>query len=424
MNALDRIIGSAEYRAASSGLANPADWLVEALGSTATFSGQKVTLDKALTLSAFRAAVMLLSETVGLLPLKVYRDVDGDKFEARNHRTWRMLHDRPNPSTSAHRFWSTATVHLAIHGNIFIEKLRGTSGLVEELWLRDPRAMHVEWDDGVKQKVFYEENSNGTKKVWNDERMLHIPGWSTNGLTGESILYRGRQTIGNAIAREEFEGSFYKRGAVLAAVIQHPGRLGDTGAKRLRDYFAKWYGGSGRAHGTPVLEEGAELKTVGSNLVDLEFEAAQTRTRTEVAVMFNIPPSFLGGSTGDSLTYATVEANMVQLMQHAISPLTSTIQSALSADPSLFPFPTWFTEFTLDGMLRGDSASRSAFYKVMHDIGALTTNEIRAMENKPPLDEPAPPEPAPLEDVVPLDVPTEDVPGAPIIATGGSNGNG
>lgn len=388
MGILERIAGK-EYR--NSGLANPDQWLVDVLGGPKTFSGQKVSVDTALALSPFRSAVYLVSETIGLLPFKVYReDADGNKFEARSHRTWRMLNERPNPETSAHRFWATAAAHLRLFGNVYIEKLRGTTGLVEELWLQDPRQIIVRYDPGLKRKTFVMDGPYG-RQVWDSERMLHIPGWSaTESLVGDSLIYHGRNTIGNGIAREEFEGSFYKRGAVLAYVIEHPGRLGPAAAERLRDYFRKWYGGTSRAGGSPVLEEGAKLSPAGTPLRDLMFEEAQTRTRTECAVLFNMPPAFLGGTTGDSLTYATVEANMVQFMTLAIQPLTDTIQNAVSADPSLFPFPSWFAEFSLDGMLKGDSASRAAFYQIMAQIGALTVNEIRAMENREPIDEPAP----------------------------------
>jgi phage portal protein BeeE len=57
-------------------------------------------------------------EDVGQLPFKVYKDLgDGQKEEARSHRSWRMLHDRPNSFTTGGRFWSTVTVHLLLYGN-------------------------------------------------------------------------------------------------------------------------------------------------------------------------------------------------------------------------------------------------------------------------------------------------------------------
>jgi phage portal protein BeeE len=223
VNVLERLVG--EHRAVTSGLASPSPWLIDAVTTGETYSGQRVSAEKALSLTPFRSAVTLIAETIGLLPFKVYRDLgDGAKVSARDHRAWRMLHDKPNPVTTAHRFWSTVATHLLVWGNAYIEKLRDESGLVTELWLRDPTQMAVEWNDVSKRRRFFEDGPSG-RKFWTDEQILHIPGWSVNGLTGESMVYRGRQTIGNAIAREEFEGSFYRRGAVLSLVIKHPGTL-------------------------------------------------------------------------------------------------------------------------------------------------------------------------------------------------------
>ena len=86
MNFLDRIVNGRETRAAS-GLADPAEWLVDALGGVRSFSGKRVGLEDALAVTSFRAGIYLISETVGLLPFKAYRmDADGNKFEARQHR--------------------------------------------------------------------------------------------------------------------------------------------------------------------------------------------------------------------------------------------------------------------------------------------------------------------------------------------------
>ena len=219
-----------------------------------------------------------------------------------------------------------------------------------------------------------------------DETILHIPGWSINGVTGESMLWRGRQTIGNALARDEFEGGFYRRGAVVSMVIKHPGRLGDNAVDRLKGMFSSRYAGSRNAHQTPVLEEGASLEKVSPTLQELQFEEAQQRTRTEIAVMFRMPPSLLAGTTGDSLTYATVEANMIQFVQNTVQPWTTTIEAALAADAGVFPFQSWFPEFVLDGLLRADSNARSQFYRALTAVGAITPNEIRDRENMSPLD--------------------------------------
>src|SRR6059058_2299945 len=95
----------AEQRSALSGLTNPQEWLAGALGASPTTTGQRVTVKNALGVSAVWAAVSMIAEQVGQLPLNVYKLVDDDRVEARTHRAWRLLHDQPNEHTPADRFW-------------------------------------------------------------------------------------------------------------------------------------------------------------------------------------------------------------------------------------------------------------------------------------------------------------------------------
>jgi hypothetical protein len=102
-------------------------------------------------------------------------------------------------------------------------------------------------------------------------------------------------------------------------------------------------------------------------------------------VLLKIPPAYLGGTTGDSLTYATVESNQIQFTQNAIAPLTNAIAKSVSSDPSIFPFQSWYAEHVLEGLMRADAKSRAEFYKLLDEVDAITPNEIRSKENMPPL---------------------------------------
>ena len=110
-----------------------------------------------------------------------------------------------------------------------------------------------------------------------------------------------------------------------------------------------------------------------------------------------LPVSFLNGSSGDSLTYATVESNQIQFAQVTIAPIVNALAKALFADPSIFPQNVFFPEFVIEGIHRGDMKSRVEYYEKMAGIKAITPNEVRAFENLPPLpggDEIAVPPPA------------------------------
>jgi phage portal protein BeeE len=136
-----------ETRAApTSGMAVPQTWFTEALSTGTAPSGKRVTVANAMGLAPVWAAVSLIAEQVGQLPLKVYREVDGERTEARSHRAWSMLHDKPNDHTPADRFWSTVTTQLLLYGNAFLRKHRDQFGLVDELTLLNPAHMLVYWD--------------------------------------------------------------------------------------------------------------------------------------------------------------------------------------------------------------------------------------------------------------------------------------
>jgi HK97 family phage portal protein len=404
MGFLDQLIRGAEYRSVTSTLANPSMWLADAFGSSKTSSGQRVTAQKAIGLAPVWAAVSFIAESgIGMLPFKVYRtlpNTDGEVVVAEEHRAWRMLHNQPNPITPANRFWSTVTVHLLLWGNAFLVKVRSDlTGLVEELWLLDPSTVTVEWNGFEKR--FVEQTASGQRNQYSGDDVLHITGLSMNGLIGESVISRCRNTLGTALAREEFEGGFYGRGATIRGFIQHPQRIGDDAIKNLRESWTAIFGGTSKAHQTAVLEEGATYQAISMPMSDMEFVAAQQLSRTDIAVMFKLPPSYLGGSTGDSLTYATVEANQIQFAQNAVAPWANTIAKAVGADPGIFPFQSWYPEFVLEGLMRGDHNARAGFYTAMFNLKddegrrAMSVDEIRAKENMSPAETPPQPTPQP-----------------------------
>lgn len=386
MRFLDRVVAGAEFRATST-LRSPSPDLLNAFSASASFSGERVSLNDSFGLGPVFAAVSIISELVGALPFKVFRVIDngeegGERVEARSHRMWPILHDKPNDETPADRFWSTVVTHLLLWGNCYIRKERDLdTGLVDQLWLLDPAQMTVQWDG--RQKSF-ESWANGRKQTFTGDQVLHIFGLSMNGLTGESPISRCRNTFGTAIARSKFEGGFYRRGARNPAVIEHPGQLGETGTKTLREQFSAWHGGVDQMHRVPVLEEGASLKPLSMPLSDMEFVESQQLSRTEIATIFRLPPAYLGGSTGDSLTYATIESNQIQLAQLAIGPWTNTIAKAIYNDPALFPQNVVYPEFVLEALMKADVKSRAEYWKALHDMGVVDEAYIASRENLPP----------------------------------------
>jgi HK97 family phage portal protein len=390
---LDRIVAGAEFRA--SGLANPSGWLLDTFATSTSYSGEKVTRRNAMGLAAVFSAVEKISEAVGSLPLKVYRVVeDNDRVEARAHRSYRMLHDKPNSQTTAHAFWSTVTAQLLLDGNSLLWKERDPfTGEVESLYLLDGSQWTIEWDG---QRKMFKQDNNGRR--FSDEQILHIMGFSLDGLIGCSRITYCREALGTALGRTRYEAEFYAQGATFPGVIEYPGRLGLEGTKNLGNAMAGKHHGPGQRHKTPVLEEGATFQPVGMSLEDMQFVEGAQLSRSDIATMFNLPAAYLNASSGDSLTYATTESNQIQFAQQAVAPLTNRIAKALSSDPGILPQNVMYAEFVLEGLLRADMKTRAEYWASMKTTLGLDPEFIASRENIPQsaLVEP---EPAPVVEI-------------------------
>lgn len=367
--------------------------LIGLLGGPQVVSGERVDVTNSLAVTDVFNAVTTITETIATLPLRVYsRQADGSVVEAPNHRAAPMLGQAPNPLQPAHRFWSTVAGHLLLWGNAFLEKLRDQNGLVSELWILHPSCVTVEYNASRREKRYTvrDDEYGLSTRTLNEDRVLHMFGFSCDGIYGLSPITQARQQIGLAKARERFEGEVYGQKPFLSGVINHPGRIQDT--VKLRDSWRAIYGGGDRGingtsgrHSVAVLEEGATFQALTAPLADMEFVAQQHLSKTTIANIFHLPPSYIGGAVGDSLTYQTVEGNRIQFATQAITPPVVNIQKWLGFDRGIFPFPSWYPEFALEGLLRGDSAARAQFYTALSSVGAITKNEIRGLENMPPL---------------------------------------
>jgi phage portal protein BeeE len=89
----------------------------------------------------------------------------------------------------------------------------------------------------------------------------------------------------------------------------------------------------------------------------------------------------IGGETGTSLTYSTVELNSLNFVTYTLRPWLVRLEEALSA---VMPQPQ-FCRFNVDALLRADTLTRYQAHEIAIRSGFLTTDEVRLMEDRKPL---------------------------------------
>jgi len=355
-------------------------WLTDALGGQATDSGVKVTEQSALTFSAVFSATRLLSESVGMLPLITYERTKKGKDRAVDHPVFRLLHDAPNEFMSSVVFRETLQGHLCGWGNAYAEIERNGSGEVVALWPLLPTRVKAQVKNG---KLFYLVTSpQGGQHVLQPAQVLHIPAFGFDGIRGYSPIAMARQGIGLGLGAEKFAGKFFKNGAMVGGVLEHPDVIGPEASDELRKSLDALHKGLDNAHRMMILEEGMKYKPTTMPLVDAQFLEHRKFQVAEIARIFRVPPHMIGDLSKSS--FSNIE---MQSLEFVIFSLTSWLRRwEQELNRKLFITPQaskrFFVEFLVDGLLRGDITSRFAAYAIARQWGWMSVNDIRRAENK------------------------------------------
>lgn len=353
-------------------------------GGFYAYTGRYVSPETASGLAAVGAAVRLISETIGSLPLLVYRGDGADRSRAIGDWQYNLLHNRPNLEQSAMEFWCDVSACLEFTGNAYIQKLK-TGSRVQELQVIDPYGVRVYRDKDSGEKRFDVTVDGKTYGDLGTSDILHVRGFTLRGgLQGVSPISEHRQALGVALAAEEFAGRSYANDATPGLAITVPGNLGRQQAQEMLGVWNSTHQGLHNAARPAVLTNGASLERLGMTLADAELVNSRRYGVEEVARIFRIPPAMLG--VPNAGTNQSAEEESLRFVRYGLMPRLRRIEMALRADDDLFPDTSPLEpEWLVDGLLRADTQTRYDAYVKARQAGWLSANEIRALENYPPI---------------------------------------
>lgn len=371
-------------------LANPADWLLDALGARPTSSSVSVDPERALGIPAFSSGVRLLSETPAQLPLPVYRRLKPrGKERAEDHSLYEVLHDQANPEMTAFTFREVEQQHAVTWGDVFAEKEFNNRGEVIALWPLNPAHTVAARKDGkkfIKTKV--RENGRMKPVVLEAGRVFHIPFFSGDGLNGRSLVQVHRETLGIALAQDEFTGRFFGQGAASKGALTTEKKLTDEAWKRLDSQRDTFIAGLSNAHRIAILEEGLRWEQIGIPPKDAEMLDSRKWTVEDIARILRVPPHALQ-HLGPAPARASVEVQSLELIIYSFMPYLVRWEQAIRMQ-LLKPAERaqYFAEFIVAGLLRGDTETRYKAYQVGRQNGFLSPNDVRTLENLSLIDGP------------------------------------
>jgi len=338
-------------------------------------------------------AVNVLAAAVATLPLKMYRRLpSGGKEEVRDHWAAQLVYHMPNRAQTSFRWRHHAMGHAVLGGNYYALKMPGANQGFAALWPLAPERMRLVEVRGDGSLGYSYTTAAGQPKEYSSDQVFHFRGFSLDGLVGVSVVDLMRLQLQQAMASQRQRTSFLKNEMRPSVTITHPGDLGPNGRVKLERAFRSAYGGPEHA-GTPlVLDEGMTMAPFAFSAKDSQYVESD-QFRVEEFLRYIGVPGVLCGYADKTATFASAEAFFQSFKDHNLGPWTKNLETELTI-ALLGVQDELFFEFSLDAFLRGDSTARAAFYRVMVELGILTRNEVRALENRNPLlglDEPLTP---------------------------------
>lgn len=381
--------------AVTTNLSNPAAWFVNAFAGEATAAGVRVNPAQALRVAAVFACVRILAETIGSLPLHVYRRLpNGGKERAPDHPLYGLLHSAPNPEMTSLEWRETIQGHLALRGNGYSQVLFGSDGRAAgrpvELIPLNPDRLHLRRDDTTREIRYEYTTDTGATRVFRFGEVLHERSLGGNGLVGYSPIRMAAEAVGVSLAAEEHGARFFSNGANPSGVLQKrdgsgDGTLSDPAYERLRKTFAEAYSGRENARKPLILEDGFTWQGISLNHEQAQFIETRKFQINEIGRIFRIPPHMIGDL--ERATFSNIEQQSIEFVMHTILPWVVRKEQRYNAT-LLLPSERaeYFCEFALDGLLRADAKTRAEALQIQLFNGALNPNEWRAIENRNPYD--------------------------------------
>jgi HK97 family phage portal protein len=331
------------------------------------YAGVAVDTESTLSVPAIWRATTMIADSVGVMPLQAYRN--DQKIEP----TPRLL-ERPNPLETRIETISAMVAALLLHGNyVAILGEPGPTGYPESIYPVAPERVTIMKIDG--RKIFRIDQIDYTA-----DQIFHIKGFSLPGdVAGIGIIAAQRQGIGAAVAVMEYAARYFNGGAMPSYVIKSSNPdLEENEAELLKIKWMEHYGGKSRI--PAVLNASTDIEPLTANANDSQLVEARNQAVSDSANIVGVPGNMVG-APNTSRTYSNVEAQGLEYLRTSIAPLTTRIEATFT---DYLPRGQ-MAKFNYDSLLRADTYTRYQAHKLALEAGFLTVDEIRELEDLPPI---------------------------------------
>jgi HK97 family phage portal protein len=351
-------------------------------------SGIDINQATALTATTVLAAVTMLCEDFAKLTPAIYRrNKDGSRSVANDHELYQLLY-MPNEWQTYFEWAEMMQLSLLLRGNAYSVRIRDGRGRTIKLI-----PINADWValwEAPDGGIYYRVTPNGLHllhELWGQpflipaEDMLHVRGFSLNGLVGASRIALAKEAIGLALGYERQAAQYMSQGASSSGLLTTDKSLTPEAAKRMARDWKDQKSGLQNAGKIVVLEQGLKYQPTTLTAADAQFIAARNLQIQEVTRIFRIPAHMLGDLARSSNNNITQQSQ--EYINLTMSSYTSRWAWKLDVDFDLRR-QNLFIDYDLTQLSRGDQTQRYNNYARGISGMFLTPNEARLDDGRDP----------------------------------------
>lgn len=353
-----------------------------------TASGMVVNEQTAMRISVVYRCVSLIAGTIASLPCEVYRYKGGKSELADDHPVYWLLHDEPNPLMTANTFWKNFLWWALMRGNGY--GLIGRSGLGAPLGvgLVKPTSVTTDLSQDKTRLIYQITLDTYEVRRFDQSDVMHYPFIGWDGKAGRSPLECAREAIGLAAAAQEFNERFFSQGNAADIAMEFPGNVNDDQMKRILAIYARNRSGLEKQRLPLVSTGGATIKRLDFDAEKSQLVDARNFQVEDICRFYGVPPHMVGHTSKSTSWGSGIEEQTLGFVKFTLRDILKGLEQEVNR--KLLRSTRFYCKFNLDALLRADSKGRSEFYKAAvggtQSPGFMTVNEVRALENLPPLE--------------------------------------
>lgn len=321
------------------------------------------------------SVVSRLSNTMAMLPLKLYQNYDVTFNQSAD-----VLINSPNQNMTSFDFIRNMETMRNEKGNAYALIERDIRMQVTQLIPMNPDYVEPVLERDTHELWYQVRGDNGTYYIHNLDilHVKHIVG--TGGVKGINPIKVLTNTSDYDKAVREFSLK-EMQGAAYSFILKYGANVDKDKRQRILEDFKRFYEDNG---GILFQEPGVEIDRFERKYIAADTLTSERITRSRVANVFNIPVSFLNDTEGQS--YSSNEQLMRTFVQMTLMPIVRQYEQEFNRK-LLTPRERqngYYYKFNVGALLRGDTAARTAFYHNGLRDGWLSRDEVRRWEDLAP----------------------------------------